>query len=66
MRKTFLKPTQIDSELKIKPKTFNTVVCHQVPYLFTFYSINTSYNLLTTTCIEVQSFDIGYKKVLAY
>ena len=34
------------------------VVCHQVPYLITFYRINTSYNLLTTTCIEVQSLDI--------
>jgi hypothetical protein len=26
MRKTFLKPTQIDSELKTKPKIFNTLV----------------------------------------
>ena len=44
----------------------NNVKCRQVPYFITCYSIHTSYNLLTTTYIEVQSLDIGYKKLLAY
>ena len=66
-----IRASQILTEKSINKKLENgifddSVVCHQVPYLFTFYSINTSYNLLTTTCIEVQSFDIGYKKLLAY
>ena len=63
MRKTFLKPTQIDSELKTKPKIFNTLVqltmhfCEQLNiqgfflvFFGFFFYLNTFLDSSSVTC----------------